>query len=114
MTIRFLDVGSDVFQSLAFVHHFHHVTRDAYADFSADAHWIEFRLIWWRIILDVAGSIARVAVVHAAAVTRNVPQGIAVEHRETISISDFGRSVPEAIGKHRDRRELIDMIPCPE
>ena len=114
MTVRFVNVCTDVFQSLAFVHHFHHVTRDAYANFSGNAHWVKFGLLGWGIVLYITGGIARVAVVHAAAVTRNVPQGIAVEHRETIRISDFGWSIPEAIGKHRDRRELIDMIPCPE
>jgi hypothetical protein len=114
MTVRFVNVCTDVSQPLAFVHHFHHVTRDAYTNFSANAHGVKFWLIGWGIVLYIAGSIARVAVVHAAAVTRNVPQGFAVEHSETISISDFGRSIPETIGKHRDRRELIDVIPCPE
>jgi hypothetical protein len=100
VTIRFLDVGSDVFQSLAFVHHFHHVTRDAYADFSADAHWVEFRLIWWRIILDVAGSIARVAVVHAAAVTGNVAERFPIEDGEPISVPNFRRSISKVLWKH--------------
>src|SRR5688572_7840166 len=35
LTISFLDECSDLFQSLALVHHFHHVPRDDYADGSA-------------------------------------------------------------------------------
>ena len=42
VTVRFLYICSNVFQPLAFVHHFHHVTRDAYADASGKAHAIEF------------------------------------------------------------------------
>ena len=112
MTVRFLDVCSDVFQALAFVHHFHHVTRDAYADFSADAHRVEFRLLWRRIILDVAGSIARVAVVHTAAIARNVAERFSIEDGEAVSVPDFRRSIPKALWKHRHRRQFVNVVCC--
>ena len=97
LTVSFLNLRAHRLEILALVHHFHHVTRDAYADFSADAHRVEFRLLWRRIIIDVAGSIARVAVVHTAAIARNVAERFSIEDGEAVSVPDFRRSIPKAL-----------------
>ena len=41
--VGFLNLRAHFLQALALVHHFHHVTRDAYADASSKAHAIEFQ-----------------------------------------------------------------------
>lgn len=41
--VSFLDLRAHFPEALAFVHHFHHVTRDVYANTSSKAHVIEDR-----------------------------------------------------------------------
>jgi hypothetical protein len=43
-TVSFLDLRAHLLQALALIHHFHHVTRDAYADASSKAHSIKDRI----------------------------------------------------------------------
>jgi len=43
LAVSFLDLRADCLETLAFVDHLHHVTRDAYADVSGKAHSIEFQ-----------------------------------------------------------------------
>jgi hypothetical protein len=38
LAIGFVDLRSHFLQTLTLIHHLHHVTRDVYADRSADAH----------------------------------------------------------------------------
>ena len=90
MTVRFLDICSDVFQPVALIHHLHHVTHDAYADGSTNAHRVEFWLIRRRIIFHVARRITRMAVIPTAAVTRNITERFSIEHREPITVPIFG------------------------
>ena len=100
MTVRFLDICPHVSQPFAVIHHLHHVTRDAYTDFSPNAHWVEFGLVWRRIVLYIAGRVACVAVVDAAAVTRNVAEGFSIEDRKAVSVPDFWRSISQTLWKH--------------
>ena len=109
MAIRFLDVRTNIFQSLAFVHNLHHVTRDANADFSADAHGVKFRLIRRRIVFDIAGSVTRMPVVDTAAVTRNVAERFSIEHGETVSITSYGITIAELFRQDRARCKFISM-----
>ena len=44
LAVSVLDLGSHFFQTLSFVDHFHHVTRDADADVSGKAHSIKYQL----------------------------------------------------------------------
>ena len=41
LAVSLVDLGAHLFEALAFVDHLHHVTRDAYADVSGEAHSIE-------------------------------------------------------------------------
>jgi len=109
VAIGFVDVCPDFFQSLAFVHHLHHVTRDAYADLSTDAHGVELWLRRRRVILDVAGRIARVTVVYTSAITWNEVERFSIKDGETITVTDFGRGIPKSIGKDGDRSQLVDV-----
>jgi hypothetical protein len=42
LAVRFLDLRAHFLETLALVHHFHHVTRDADADPSSQAHAVKF------------------------------------------------------------------------
>ncbi len=44
LAVGFLNLRAHFLESFAFIHHLHHVTRDAYADVSSKAHSIEDRL----------------------------------------------------------------------
>jgi hypothetical protein len=44
------------------------------------------------------------ALIAAAAVTRNVPEGFSIEHGESISISYLRKSIPKAVWKHCCKR----------
>ena len=101
MTVRFLDICPHVSQPFAVIHHLHHVTRDAYTDFSTNAHGVEFGFVWRRIVLHIARRVACVAVVDATAVTRNVAEGFSIEDSEAISVPDFRRSISQTLWKHR-------------
>jgi DNA-binding transcriptional MerR regulator len=43
LAIRLFNLCSHFLETLALIHHFHHVTRDADADVSAETHTIEYR-----------------------------------------------------------------------
>ena len=43
LAVGFLDLRAHFLETLALIHHLHHVTRDADADRSAEAHTIEDR-----------------------------------------------------------------------
>ena len=103
--VGLLDGGSNLFKPPAVVHHLHHVTSNAYADRSAEAHRIELRRVRRRVVLDVAGRIASVSVVDAAAVTWDVLQHLAIEDGEPIGVADFGRSIAYALR----RSAVIDL-----
>ena len=53
-TVLLLDVRSHFLEALAFVHHLHHITRDAYANPSGQAHSIELQISGGRVVLHVA------------------------------------------------------------
>jgi hypothetical protein len=53
-------------ETLALIHHLHHVTRDADADRSAETHAIEYRF-FGRVVCEIARSVARVPLLAAAA-----------------------------------------------
>jgi len=61
LAVGFLDLRAHFLEALAFVHHLHHVTRDADADASGQAHSIEFQIFGLRRILHVTRRVARVA-----------------------------------------------------
>ena len=44
LAVSLIDIRPHFFQTLAFIDHFHHVTRDAYADVSGKAHSIKDRI----------------------------------------------------------------------
>ena len=45
LAVGFLDLRAHFLQAPALIHHLHHVTRDAYADVSGEAHSIENQFI---------------------------------------------------------------------
>ena len=56
LTVAFFDLHSHFFEALTFVDHSHHVTRDADADVSAEAHSIDYRFFRRRVVLEIARS----------------------------------------------------------
>src|SRR5215470_4168811 len=82
---------SHLLETLPFVHHLHHVTRDVNADASAKTHSIEYRLFRRRVVLKITGGIARVPLLAATAITRNVTKCISVGDGESISLPYFQR-----------------------
>ena len=53
LAVFLVDGRAYLLERLAFVHHLHHVTRDADTDRSAEAHAIEYRFFWGRVIMKV-------------------------------------------------------------
>jgi len=76
--VSFLNLRAHCLKTLALVHHFHHVTRDANADTSGEAHSIEDEIVASRAVLHITRCIARVALCAAATVTGDVAESIAV------------------------------------
>ena len=65
-------------KALTFVDHLHHVTRDANADTSGEAHSIEDEIVASRAVFHITRCIARMALCAAATVTGDVAESIAV------------------------------------
>jgi hypothetical protein len=93
LVVSFLYLGAHRLEALAFVDHFHHVTRDADADASSQAHPIEYEIGAGRAVFEIARCIARVALCTAAAITRDKAESILIGNRETICFADFFRSL---------------------
>jgi hypothetical protein len=60
LTVFLLDRCTHFLETFAFVLHLHHVTRDAYANVSGQAHSIEHQFVGSRAVLQVARCVARV------------------------------------------------------
>lgn len=97
LTVLLLDLGSHLLERFAFIHHFHHVTRDPYADASSQAHAIEFQFVGSRAVLDVARCVTGVALGAAAAVAGNVTKNLPIGDREAIRLADFIGSTPDVL-----------------
>jgi len=67
IAVSLLDLRAYFLETLALIHHLHHVTRDADADRSAETHAIEYRFIGCRIVMKVTRRVARVPLLAAAA-----------------------------------------------
>jgi hypothetical protein len=95
----FFDSSPHLFEALAFVDHLHHVTRDAYADVSGEAHSIEERIFRGRAVFEITRSIARMAFRAAAAVTGDILEGVAIGDGEAIGFPDFAGALAMSAGK---------------
>src|SRR5262245_37803572 len=79
--------------TLALIDPFHHVPGDVYADGSADTHRVEFRLIRWRVVLNVTRGIARMPLFTAPAITRDVAKNIPVSDCEAVGFANLIRGI---------------------
>ena len=104
LAVGFLNLRAHFLEALAVVHHLHHVTRDADADPSSQAHSIENQFRRRRILLEVARRVARVALGAATTVTGNVAKRISIGDGESVSFADLKRSAPDIRRKQIFRR----------
>ena len=93
LAVSALDLSAHFLQAFLSIDHLHHVTRDAYADVSGEAHSVENWFFRGRVVLEITGSVASVAVRTAPTIARNIAERIPIEYSESISLADFSGSL---------------------
>jgi hypothetical protein len=110
LAVFFLDLRAHFLEALAFVRHLHHVTRDAYADVSGEAHAIEDRLFRRRAVFEITRGIARMAFRAAAAVTGDILESIPIRDREAIRFPNFHGRLGDVGRQNIFRSQLVTVF----